>query len=179
MAYQSHHCSATLLCSACISVLLLLASSCAHLFIFSSRFYTLCCLFILFHCVSDLPFRSSTASLPTHIHHPKKMHTIFFVLHVFHTPSHLPDHHSNSLSSLAVIRIGSSSVVIILRFFGFSGSHNSSSSLAVTVSHFWRLWLLSPFLHVTIGSDQTPIQKVLHDLGLVSASSFFRYDLGR
>jgi len=53
----------------------------------------------------------------------------------------------------------SSLAAVILRFFGFSGSHNSSSSLAVTVSCFWLLWLLSPFLHVITGGDHTPIQK--------------------
>jgi hypothetical protein len=37
------------------------------------------------------------------MHHFGKKLTIFYVLHVFLTQIHLPDHHSNSSSSLAVI----------------------------------------------------------------------------
>ena len=65
----------------------------------------------------------------------------------------------------------SSSVGVTLRFLGFSGSHNSSSSLSATTSHIWLLWLLSLFLHMTIGGEQTHVQKDLLELSLVSASS--------
>jgi hypothetical protein len=78
----------------------------------------------------------------------------------------------------------SSSVPIVQRFFGFSGSYPEVLWLlcqsqffifsgSYSQSFFWLLWLLSPFLHVTTGGDHTPIQKVLHDLGLASASSPF------
>jgi hypothetical protein len=62
-------------------------------------------------------------------------------------------------------------LAIILKLFEFSGRYNHSRSISYRES-FWILWLLSPFLHVTISGDQTPIQKVLPDLGLVSATSF-------
>jgi hypothetical protein len=37
---------------------------------------------------------------------------------------------------------------------------------------------LIPFLHVTNGGDQTPIQKALPELRLVRASSFLGYEFG-
>jgi hypothetical protein len=72
----------------------------------------------------------------------------------------------------------SSSLGVTLILLGFSGSHNSSSSLSVKTSRIWIIWLLSLFLHVTIDGDQSPNQKVLSDFILVRASSFSRYDLG-
>jgi hypothetical protein len=126
------------------------------------------------HCATDLPFRLCTVSHPTHMHHSRETLCLFSILHVFHTSSHLPDHHANSSSSLAIIQGSLASLAVILRIFCFSVSRNSSSSLAVTTSHFfWLLWLLSPFLHVTSGGDHMPIQKVLHVLGLASTSSLF------
>jgi hypothetical protein len=220
MAYQSHHCSATLLCPSCISVSLLTSVA---LSVLLSDMHL--CSLLLLH------FSSCTQHASTHMNYTPQPHPTllcsaflyslctFCILHaqylcmlfttslfyptgcslrLFLTPpwiysritsqlcsaciSHVessPDHHGNSPSSLAVLfPVSSSSVVVMLRFLSFSGSRDSSSSLSVTVSRLWHLWLLSPFLHVTTGGDQTPIQKALPDLGLVSASSFSRYDLG-
>jgi hypothetical protein len=179
MAYQSHHCSATLLCSACISVLLLLASSCAPPV--QLLFFLLCSMLPLhsFRCISDLHFRYCATSLTTHLHDSRKI-TLYSLFCMFFSPRVLCLIIIQTLRLLwQLFRICSSSVGVILRFLGFSSSRNSSSSLSVTTSHLWLLWLLSPFLHVTTGGDQTPIQKALPDLGLVSASSVSRYDLGR
>jgi hypothetical protein len=49
----------------------------------------------------------------------------------------------------------SSSMDIMLRFLSFSNYRNSLSSLSVTTSQLWLLWLQSPFLHVTSGGDHT------------------------
>jgi hypothetical protein len=174
MAYQSHHCSATLLCSACISVFLLtlLCSFC------SSTFYALCTMSILcamplhaLHCTTVLPFRLFTASHPTHnIANKKKLSSLLCSACLSHA-SPLHDHHRNSSSSLAVM----------LNVFIISGHYPEilwllwqSQLFVFSVSYsqsFWLLWLLSPFLHVTTGGDQTPIQKVLPELSLVSTSS--------
>jgi hypothetical protein len=62
---------------------------------------------------------------------------LFSILHVFHTSSHLPDHHVNSSSSMDVIQGSLASLAVILRIFCFSVSQNSSSSTAVTTSHFF------------------------------------------
>jgi hypothetical protein len=99
---------------------------------------------------------------------------IFSILHVFHTSSHLPDHHANSSSSLVAIQGSLASMVVILSIFFFSISQNYLSSLAITTNHFFcLLWLLSPFLHVTYGGDHMPIQKVLRFIFLASTSSLF------
>jgi hypothetical protein len=104
----------------------------------------------------------------------REIHYLFSILHVFHTSSHLPDHHANSSSSLVAIQGSLASLAVILSIFFFSVSQNSLSSLAITTNHFfWPLWLLSPFLHVTYGGDHTPIQKVLRFIFLASTSSLF------
>jgi hypothetical protein len=151
----------------------------------SSTFYALCTMSILcampphaLHCATVLLFRLFTTYHPPHSVASNRINTLFSVLHIFSRLSPLHDHHNNSSSSLAVML----NVFIIsgcfLRFLDFSGSLNSSSSLSVTTSRLWLLWLLSLFLHMTTDDDQTPIQKALPDLGLVSASSVSRYDLG-
>jgi hypothetical protein len=99
------------------------------------------------------PYRSFTSSHPHDCMATQLEYLHFSVLHVFLTSSHLLDHHTNSSSSLAVIQGSLASLPVILRILCFSVSHNSSSSLAVTVSRFWLLWLLSPFLLVTTGCD--------------------------
>jgi hypothetical protein len=60
-------------------------------------------------------------------------------------------HHPWQVSSMC-----SSSVGVMLRFLSFSGSRNSSSTLSVTTSQLWLLWLLSPFLHMITSGDHTP-----------------------
>lgn len=120
-------CIFLLLCSA-----LFLPLHNATLFNFSSTFYALCYLYIIF----------------------MQLFSLFCISF------------SRRVLSLIIIRtlrlpwqlycLCSSSMVVIQKFFGFSNSHNSSSSLSITASQLWLLWLLSPFLHVTINGDHTP-----------------------
>jgi hypothetical protein len=83
----------------------LLFSSCAQhtiLFIFSSAFYNLCCLcMIFFHHGSPLQIMHYVSSFP-HAS-PLKRDLGSSILHVFLMPSSLCDHHCNSSYSLAVI----------------------------------------------------------------------------
>jgi hypothetical protein len=105
MAYQSHHCSSTLLCSSCISVFLSP----------SSRFLFFCILCSVCH-VNSMHYASACSSLrhcsTLQVVHcvssvrgltDQRINFLFSVLHLFHTPSPLHDHHGNSSSSLVVI----------------------------------------------------------------------------
>jgi hypothetical protein len=86
--------------------------------------YTLCCLCMLYTAPLISIFRSCTQSHSTHMHNYRKSTPIFFVLHVFLTSSPLPDHHSNSSSSL----------VVMLYLFIISGHYPKI---------LWLLWQLS------------------------------------
>jgi hypothetical protein len=110
-------CSASILCS---------FSYCAHRFCSTSLswFYTLCCLCMLY--TASLISTSGTAlrlCLLTDI--TLESLQLFSVLHIIHTLSHLPDHHTNSSSSLVVIQGSLASLAVILRIFCFSVSRNS------------------------------------------------------
>jgi hypothetical protein len=109
----------------------------------------MCCLCILF---TAPPISSSDSPLglllPTCLT-LQKMLCLFSIMHVIHTLICLSNHHTNSSSSLAIIQGSLSSLTVILRIFCFSVHQNYLSSLAVTVSQFWLLWLLSLFLLVT------------------------------
>jgi hypothetical protein len=118
------------------------------------------------HWASNLHFSYSPDSPPTHIHNYREKLTILSVLHDFLTSSPLPDHHSNSSSSLVVmlnlfiINERYSEILWFLwqsQLFVFSGSYSQS---------FWLLWLLSPFLYVTTDGGHMLIQKALRNLGL-------------
>jgi hypothetical protein len=126
------------------------------------------------HYPTYLPFRLCTASHPADI-----FHTLRDTLSLLY--SECLSHVDSSARSSSKIFIFSGHYS---RFFGFFGSYPESRFLlfqskffvfsgSYSQSIFWHLWLLSPFLHVTSGSDHTPIQKVLHILGLVSTSSLF------
>jgi hypothetical protein len=147
MAYQSHHCSSILLCSACISVFLL-ASSC-----------TFCSSALSLHAHLNILFYAHESQL--------KMPLLFSVLCIFIMPSPLPDHARNSSSSLAVTvfdtfpsvnclydessfhwklsRDSSAPLAITLKLFEFSGRYHQSI-LAVTerTSTCSSLWCLFP-----------------------------------
>jgi hypothetical protein len=138
------------------------------IFIFSSSFYAMCFLFILF----IVPLISTSDSpqciiLPTCLI-LQKMLCLFSILHVIHTSRRLPNHHTNSSYSLAIIQGSLASLAVILRIFFFSVSRDSSSSLVVIVRQFWLLWLPSLFLLVTFGGDLGPITSGLCILGHLS-----------
>jgi hypothetical protein len=128
MAYQSHHCSAILLCSACISVFLL-ASSCA--------------------------FCSSTLSLHAHLNilfytHESQLKTLLFsVLRIFIMPSPLPDHAHNSSSSLAVTVFDTFplSIVSMMSLHSTELSRDSSAPLAITLKLFEFSWQIPQSVH--------------------------------
>jgi hypothetical protein len=92
------------------------------LFNFSSSFYALCCLCILF----TMPPISTSVSpkrllLLTCLILNKTLY-LFSILHVIHTSSRLPNHHTNSSSSLAIIQVSLASLEVILKTFYFSVS---------------------------------------------------------
>jgi hypothetical protein len=109
MAYQSHHCSSTLPCSACISVFLLafffelsilLLCLCMHtqLPLLSLRYRFLFSALCLFCAFWLLP---TTCYFPCEITlNRSNLH--FFVLRIFIMPIPLLDHTANSLSPLVV-----------------------------------------------------------------------------
>jgi hypothetical protein len=143
MAYQSHHCSATLPCSICISVFI-------HTFLTLSVFlpfmlYTPCpfhapflfCVFQLLHTASFyMPQSLSTVTtlsslfciLIVFVHLVHSIYTM--LLHALPKSSALADHHYNSSASLAVKPMCPSSLVVIPRFLSLSSSRDSSSSLS-------------------------------------------------
>jgi hypothetical protein len=135
MDYQSHHCSATLPCSVCISVFL-------HTFLTLSIFlpFMLCapcpfhapflfCVFKLLHTASFyMPQSLSTSTtlssllciLIVSVH---LVHAICaMLLHALPKSSALPDHHYNSSTSLVVKPMCPSSLVVMPRFLSLSSS---------------------------------------------------------
>jgi hypothetical protein len=119
MAYQSHHCSDILLCSACIKVFLL-ASSC----IFCSSALSL-------HAHLNLLFYAYESQLNTTL--------FFYVLRIFIMPSPLPDHARNSSSSLEVTVFDTFPFVNCLydeSSFLLKLSRDSSAPLAITLKLF-------------------------------------------
>jgi len=91
-------------------------------------------------CTFDIHFFSCTWSHSTHMHNYQKRALLFYVLHMFITPSHLWDNPSNSSSSLAVIL----SLFIISRL-----SRDSLPSLAVWPFFFYVTIELILFVIVT------------------------------
>jgi hypothetical protein len=114
-------------------------SSCAQqrfLFRFSYAFYAMCYLCILFTTPQISPSNYALRLvLPTCIT-LRETPCLFSIMHVFHTSSHLLDHHMNSSYSLVFIKGSLASPAVTLRIFFFSVNRNSSSSLAVTTSLF-------------------------------------------
>jgi hypothetical protein len=107
------------------------------------------------HCITVLPYRLFTVSLPHNCIANQQNHlTSLFCIFFSHQVLCLII--MDSSSSLAVSSMCSSSVGVMLRFLSFSGSRNSLSTLSVTTSQLWLLWLLSPFLHMITGGDHTP-----------------------
>jgi hypothetical protein len=142
-----------------------------HLF-FVLCFYTLCAPSASFmrntsacsslrHCSSLQVVHCSSSSL-LHSSTTESLH--FSVLHAFLMSSHLLII-METLHLLWWFHVACEFIIsaVMLRFLSFSGSRDSSSSLSVTTSQLWLLWLLSPFLRVTTGGDQALIQKVLPD----------------
>jgi hypothetical protein len=129
----------------------------------------------LCHCSSLQVVHYSSSSL-LHSLTIESLH--FSVMHSFLTSSHLLVIMATLHLLWRLCSMRSSSEGIMLRFLRFSASKDSSSSLSVTASQLWILWLLSPFLRVTTSDDQALIQKALPDLHLLSTSFFSQYDIG-
>jgi hypothetical protein len=164
MAYRSHHCSATLLYSTCISVflhtLLTLYVLLPFMLCVPYPFYAtfLFCAFQLLHSASFYTHQSLSAATqsllsavflyPVHLLHPP----FTMLLHSLPMLSALPDHHCNSSSSLAVKPMHPSSLGVMTRFLSLSSSRDSSSSLS-QLSSFPLLQFQSPtVLHLSIAS---------------------------
>jgi hypothetical protein len=223
MSYQSHHCSATLLCSTCISVSLLAS---AALSVLLSDMHLCSLLLLCFMLCVFFPFYAPCLFCALHLLHttcfyPHESHStttpissLFYIfilsVHLLHTSCHASSlRHSSPYRSFtsshpldcmatqlhtftslfcmyfshrviyliiiqtlhllwSVIQGSLASLPVILRILCFSVSHNSSSSLVVTVSRFGLLWLLSPFLLMTVGCDLGPITSGLRVLGHLS-----------
>jgi hypothetical protein len=134
MAYQSHHCSATLLCSTCISVFL----HPSLLLYVLLAFYALCAMSHSMHHSSSVHFSCCTLPPSTHLNHSQQqphlfsvllflsvhlLHPLFtMLLHALPMSSALPDHHYNSSASLAVKPMRSSSLGVMPRFLSLSSS---------------------------------------------------------
>jgi hypothetical protein len=142
IAYQSHHCSAALLCSACISVFLLgfffeiyvlLLCLCMHLsFLLPLSDMHLCSMryasSVHFGCCPQHAFSPCEITL-------NRSNLLFFVLRIFIMPSPLPDNTPNSSSPLA----------ITLSLFFIHGRYAKT---------LWLLWKLqsSTLFHLSIVS---------------------------
>jgi hypothetical protein len=143
MAYWSHHCSATLLCSTCISVflhtLLTLYVLLPFMLCVSCPFFApiLFCAFQLLHSTSFYTHESLSIVvtisslfylliLCVHLLHP----LLTMLMHALPMSSALPDHHCNSSASLAVKPMHPSSLGVMPRFLSLSSSRDSSSSLS-------------------------------------------------
>jgi hypothetical protein len=119
MDYQSHHCSAILLCSVYISVFLL-ASSCAF-----------CSSSLSLHAHLKIIFYAHESQL--------KMPLLISVLRIFIIPSPLPDHACNSSSSLVVTVFDNFPSVNCLydeSSFHWKLSRDSSAPLDITLKLF-------------------------------------------
>jgi hypothetical protein len=165
MAYQSHHCSATLPCSVCLTVFLhtclalsvllpfMLCAPCP----FNAPF--LFCVFQLLHTASFYtPESLSTTTLISSlfcilivsVHLVHALCTM--LLHALPMSSALPDHHCNSSASLAVKPMRPSSLGVMPRFLSLSSSRDSSSSLSQS-SSFPLLQFQAPTVfHLSIAS---------------------------
>jgi len=140
MAYQSHHCSATLPCSVCLTVFMHTSLR----FLFS--FYALwamsiqCTIHLL--CISAATLcliLHSRIILNNNIHLFFVLHTyslcapytcyLTMLLHFLSISSALPHHHANSSASLVVQCMRPSSLGVISRFLCLSSSQDSLSSL--------------------------------------------------
>jgi hypothetical protein len=146
MAYQSHHCSATLLYSACISVSLSLrlsrflffcsVSACAPrlplpLFLSQIYIFVLCTMPLL--CISAIAHNILFPRVK--LFSTEATSSFFFVLCIFIMPSPLPDNTPNSSSPLA----------ITLSLFFIHGHYAKT---------LWLLWQLqsSTLFHLSIVS---------------------------
>jgi hypothetical protein len=139
MAYRSHHCSATLRCSVCISVFCTLLV-----------FFVLLPFMLSAPCPFDAPFPFCAflllrfASCFTPHSHPTATTSIssflcilivyVLLMHAICTKllmsSTLPDHHCSSSAFLAVQPMRPTSLGVMLRFLNLSSSRDSSSSLS-------------------------------------------------
>jgi hypothetical protein len=118
------------------ALLFFLLRSTHLLFNFSSTFYTMCCLCILFVAPQTSPLDYALCLiLPTCITLRETLF-LFSILHVFHMSSHLPDHHAKYSSSMVAIQGFLVSLAVILRTILFSVSRNYSSSLAAIARQF-------------------------------------------
>jgi hypothetical protein len=144
MAYRSHHCSATLLCSALPASVSSFTPSLRFMF-----FFLLCSVRHVpsMHHSSSMHFSCCTLPHSTHLNHSQQhpisslfcvfilcvhlLHPLFtMLLHALPMSSALPDHHYNSLASLAVKPMHPSSLGVMPRFLSLSSSRDSSSSLS-------------------------------------------------
>jgi hypothetical protein len=160
MAYRSHHCSATLRYSVCISVFytplvlsvllpFMLSAPCP----FNAPFPF--CTFLLLRSASFFTPQSHPTTTTTATHLFFVLHTyslcapsacsLAMLLHALSMSSALPGHHHYSSASLAIrfvcqfpLRTVFIPLENSLRLFSFSRNHTevSSSPLADTISHF-------------------------------------------
>jgi hypothetical protein len=164
MAYRTYHCSATLLCSTCISVFLhsslalsvllpfMLCAPCS----FNAPF--LFCAFQLLHIASF--YMSESLSTAPNLFFVLHTYSLFapcacylaMLLHAFPMSSALPDHHCNSSASLVVNPMHRSSLGVMPRFLRLSSSRDSSSSLLQSSSTSLLQLQASTFFHLSIAS---------------------------
>jgi hypothetical protein len=152
MAYQSHHCSATLICSACISVFL--HASLALFVLLPFMLYAPCpfyalCLFCAFHLLHTTCFYSheshstttTISSCSAHIYHAKssaRAYTQLFVLSGDH-PESVLHQWSLSLDSSASLAVTVFNAFPSVNFLNDESSlhwklpRDSSAPLAITL----------------------------------------------
>jgi hypothetical protein len=151
MAYQSHHCSATLLCSTCISVFL-------HTFL---TLYVLLCLLCSvrhvpsMHHSSSVYFSCCTLPPSTRLNHSQQQPHLFFVLHSYslcapcasymHNPSACSTHrhcfsHRDVHSTPHCHHFTPSSINTLSLFCMFSSCRVLFLIIMAIPQLFWRLY---------------------------------------
>jgi hypothetical protein len=135
MAYQSHHCSTTMLCSTCIGLFLhpflTLYVLLPFMLYVPCPFYApfLFCAFQLLHFASFYTPKSLSTATPISSLFCILIVSVHFVhvvsamlMHALPMSSALHDHHYNSLASLAVKPMHPSSLGVMSRFLSLSSS---------------------------------------------------------